>query len=137
MPEEVTILRVSVPDNKDEMCLTQKLNDAEMRSKFMENRLEMADDLVEGIFKDLERARLCIHDLVDRNAQLSAKLKVKQREDIKEAYQQGEVVVEQYWMLKGAMYVGLFFFLSGGYEFFMAAVFLVWLILDVNLGKVT
>jgi hypothetical protein len=56
-------------------------------------------------------------------------------EDIKEAYQEEEVVVEQYWMLKGAMYVGLFFFISGGYEFFMASVFLVWLILEINLGS--
>ena len=136
IPEEITILRVSIPDKgRDELCLTDKLIDAETRSTFMQNRLEMADDLVEGIFKDLERARLCIHDLVDRNAQLAAKLKQKQREDIKEAYQEEEGVVEQYWMLKGAMYVGLFFFISGGYEFFMASVFLVWLILEINLGS--
>ena len=119
------------------MCLTDKLNEAEARVTFMQSRLEMADDLVEGIFKDLGRARLCIHDLVYRNAQLSAKLKEKKREDVKKEYLEGEVVVEQYWLLKGAMYVGLFFFISGGYEFFMAMVFLVWLILEVNLGDST
>jgi hypothetical protein len=136
IPDEITILRVSIPDDaKVEVCLTDKLLDAETKSNFMQNRLEMADDLVEGIFKDLERARLCIHDLVYRNTQLAAKLTEKRREDIKEAYQEEEVVVEQYWMLKGAMYVGLFFFISGGYEFFMASVFLVWLILEINLGS--
>jgi hypothetical protein len=135
IPEEIRIMRVSIPeDNKDNMCLTDKLNDAESRATFMQSRLEMADDLVEGIFKDLERARLCIHDLVYRNAKLSAKMKEKKRDDIKEEYQENEVVVEQYWLLKGAMYAGLFFFFSGGYEFFMASVFLVWLILEINLG---
>jgi Kinesin motor domain len=135
IPREITILRVSSPDNvQDEKCLTDKLLDAETKTHFMQNRLEMADDLVEGIFKDLERARLCIHDLVYRNSQLLAKLKEKHREDIKEEYQEKEVVVEHYWILKGAMYVGLFFFFSGGYEFFMASVFLVWLILEINLG---
>ncbi len=138
LPEEITILRVAIEEhNKDNMCLTDKLNDAEARASFMESRLEMADDLVEGIFKDLERARLCIHDLVYRNAQLSAKLKEKHRDDLKEDYQEKEVVVEQYWLLKGAMYIGLFFFISGGYEFFMATVFLVWLILEINLGSLT
>lgn len=138
IPEEITIMQVAIfEDNVDHMCLTDKLNDAEARSTFMQSRLEMADDLVEGIFKDLERARLCIHDLVYRNSQLSAKLKEKKREDVKEEYQETEVVVEQYWLLKGAMYVGLFFFFSGGYEFFMASVFLVWLILEINLGSLT
>ena len=94
----------------------------------------MSDDLVEGVFKDLERARLCIHDLVYRNVQLAAKLKEKRREDLKEEYQDGEKAVEQYWLLKGSMYVGLFFFVFGGYEYFMAAVILVWLILEANLS---
>lgn len=138
LPEEITIMRVAVTDdNKGNMCLTDKLNETEARAAFLQNRLEMADDLVEGIFKDLERARLCIHDLVYRNAQLSAKLKEKHRDDLKEDYQAKEVAVEQYWLLKGAMYIGLFFFISGGYEFFMATVFLVWLILEINLGTLT
>ena len=123
--------------SEDRMGLTDKLNEAEARATFMQTRLDTSDDLVEGIFKDLERARLCIHDLVYRNAQLTAQLKQKKREDIKEDYQENEVVVEQYWMLKGAMYVGLFFFFSGGYEFFMASVFLVWLILEINLGSLS
>jgi hypothetical protein len=138
IPDEITIMRVAIPeDNKNNMCLTDKLNDAEGRATFMQNRLETADDLVEGIFKDLERSRLCIHDLVYRNSQLSTKLKDKKRDDVKLEYQENEVVVEQYWLLKGAMYVGLFFFFSGGYELFMATVFLVWLILEVNLGSLT
>lgn len=134
LPEEITIMRVSIPEDKEDMCLTDKLEDAEARAAFLRARLDLSDDLVEGIFKDLERARLCIHDMVYRNVQLGAKFKEKKREDIKKEYQEGEVVVEQYWLLKGSMYVGLFFFITGGYEFFMAAVFLVWLILEANLS---
>jgi hypothetical protein len=32
------------------------------------------------------------------------------------------------------MYVGLFFFFTGGYEFFMASVMMVWLLLEFNLS---
>jgi hypothetical protein len=134
IPEEVTIICASTFEGKENMCLTDRLEDAEVRSDFLEGKLEMSDDLIEAIFKDLERARLCIHDLVYRNVHLAAKLKEKKREDLKVEYQEGEVVVEQYWLLKGSMYVGLFFFITGGYEFFMAAVILIWLILEANLS---
>merc|ERR1712087_1067252 len=100
-------------DEDGELCLTDKLHEAEARSAFMLEKLETSDDLVEGVFKDLERARLCIHDLVHRNAQLSAKAKRRKRQDIKDQYEEGEVFVEQYWFLKGSMYVGLFFFYNG------------------------
>jgi hypothetical protein len=134
IPEEVTIICASTFEGKENMCLTDRLEDAEVRSDFLEGKLEMSDDLIEAIFKDLERARLCIHDLVYRNVHLAAKLKEKKREDLKVEYQEGEVVVEQYWLLKGSMYVGLFFSITGGYEFFMAAVILIWLILEANLS---
>eukprot|EP00934_Nitzschia_sp_Nitz4_P004306 Nitzschia sp. Nitz4//scaffold57_size113557//37246//40205//NITZ4_003987-RA/size113557-augustus-gene-0.169-mRNA-1//1//CDS//3329554834//4296//frame0 len=136
VPDEITIMRLAqAVGDADQLCLSDKLQETEARAAFMETRLEVADDLVEGIFKDLERARLCIHEMVYRNKQLAEKLKVKHREDVKGEYEAGEFAVEQYWLLKGSMYVGLFFFFTGGHEFFMAAVFLVWLILDVNLGN--
>ena len=133
IPEEITIMRVSAPEGEG-ICMLDRLNEAEARSAFLQGNLDLSDDLVEGVFKDLERARLCIHDLVYRNVQLAAKLKEKRREDMKEEYQDGEKAVEQYWLLKGSMYVGLFFFFFGGYEYFMAAVILIWLILEANLS---
>ena len=125
IPQEITVMDTALPEKTDQLCLTDRLYQAEARAAFMNEKLEKSDDLVEGVFKDLERARLCIHDLVYRNTQLSKKLKSKQREDVKEEYQEGEVVIEQYWLLKGSMYVGLFFFISGEVEYFMATVFLV------------
>ena len=131
IPTEITI--IASPIDGEGPCLTDRIEETEARAEFFEMKLEDADDLIEALFKDLERARLCVHDLVFRNVKLSNKLKQKRREDIKEEYQEGEVVMEQYWLLKGAMYVGLFFFFTGGYEFFMATVILIWLILEANL----
>lgn len=134
LPEEITIMQLNAVDESNQLCLTDRLCEAEERAAFMEGKLEKADDLVEGIFKDLERARLCIHDLVYRNSKLKKRLESRRREDVKEAYQEGEVILEHYWLLKGSMYVGLFFFISGGIEFFMATVFFVWLVLELNLN---
>merc|ERR1712226_1804482 len=116
------------------MCMTDKLDEALRQTSFMKAKLEASDDIIESVFKDLERARLCIHDLVYRNVQLASKLKEKRRQDVKDEYEDGEVTVEQYWLLKGSMYVGLFFFFTGGYEYFMASVMFVWLLLEANLS---
>lgn len=132
IPKEVTIISTSLGDGV--VGLVGKLEEAEKQSSFLKAKLEASDDIIESVFKDLERARLCIHDLVYRNVELAAKMKEKRREDVKEEYEEGEVNVEQYWLLKGSMYVGLFFFFTGGYEFFMASVMLVWLVLEVNLS---
>jgi hypothetical protein len=131
IPKEVTIISTSL--GSDEMCITEKLEDAQKQATFLNAKLEASDDIIEYAFKDLERARLCIHDLVYRNVQLAAKLKEKRREDVKEEYEEGEVAVENYWLLKGSMYAGLFFFFSGGYEYFMASVIFVWLVLETDL----
>jgi hypothetical protein len=132
IPKEVTIISTSLGDG--EMGLVERLEDSQKQSSFLKAKLEASDDIIESVFKDLERARLCIHDLVYRNVALAAKMTEKRRQDVKEEYEEGEVNVEQYWLLKGSMYVGLFFFFTGGYEFFMASVMFIWLILEVNLS---
>ena len=132
IPDEITTITVSPIHGAVDICITDRLEDAEARATFFQEKLEKSDDLVEALFRDMERARLCIHDLVFRNVNLSKKIKEKRREDVKEQYQEGEIILEQYWLLKGAMYTGLFFFFTGGYELFMASVILIWLILEAN-----
>jgi len=132
IPKEVTIICTSSGD--EEPGLKEKNEDALKQVSFLKTKLEGADDIIESVFKDLERARLCIHDMVHRNVQLAAKLNEKRRQDVKEEYEEGEINVEQYWLLKGSMYVGLFFFFTGGYELFMASVILIWLMLEANLS---
>ena len=56
------------------------------------------------------------------------------RKDTESFDEEGEVNVEQFWLLKGSMYVGLFFFFTGGYELFMATVLFIWLLLEANLS---
>lgn len=132
IPTEVTIICTST--GNEEPGLQEKHEDALNQVAFLKSKLESADDIIESVFKDLERARLCIHDMVHRNVQLAAKLNEKRRQDVKEEYEEGEINVEQYWLLKGSMYVGLFFFFTGGYELFMASAMLIWLILEANLS---
>jgi hypothetical protein len=134
IPQEITIITASPVSGKPDICLTDQLEDAEQRARFFDEKLEMSDDLIEALFKDLERARLCIHDLVFRNVNLASKVQEKRRENTKEEYQEGEIILEQYWLLKGAMYASLFFFFTGGYELFLASVILIWLILEANVN---
>eukprot|EP00538_Stauroneis_constricta_P000327 CAMPEP_0119545576 /NCGR_PEP_ID=MMETSP1352-20130426/282_1 /TAXON_ID=265584 /ORGANISM="Stauroneis constricta, Strain CCMP1120" /LENGTH=960 /DNA_ID=CAMNT_0007590135 /DNA_START=710 /DNA_END=3595 /DNA_ORIENTATION=- len=135
IPTEITIITDSLVLGKVDACLTDQLADALMRSTFLERKVEAADDLVEALFKDLERARLCIHDLVHRNVTLATRVKEARREDTKEQYQASEIVLEQYWLLKGSMYASLFFFFTGGYELFTATVILIWLIMESTVVK--
>jgi hypothetical protein len=129
IPDEVTIINTaSITGNNK--CLTDRLNDAGNRINFLEGKLDVSNDVIEATFRDLEKARHCIQDLVYRNVQMKVRLNKKQREDTKEEYEHGEVMVEQYWILKGSLYISLFFFLTGSQELFMAAVIFVWLVLE-------
>ncbi len=131
IPDEVMIMTDTYPCGSTD-SLTDRLKDAERRIDFLEDKLEKSNDLVEDTFRDLERARLCIHDLVQRNVHMNTKLKEQRREDTKKAYEIGEVLVEQHWLLKGSLYMSLFFFVSGGHELFLASTFFVWLSLETN-----
>ena len=133
VPDEIMIIStITEMGSKD--CYMDKLKESESRIKFLEEKLEMSNDLIEATFRDLEQARLCIHDLVHRNVEINDKLKLRLRKEAKEAYEHGEMLVEQYWLLKGSMYSSLFFFMSGGHEYFLVSVFFVWLCLETNLA---
>jgi len=129
IPDEVTIID-TISTTGNNKCFTDCLNAAQSRAKFLEGKLDVSNDVIETTFRDLERARHCIHDLVQRNVQMKAKLNKKQREDTKEEYERQEVMVEQYWILKGSLYISLLFFLSGSQELFLATVIFVWLVLE-------
>jgi len=73
-PSEVTIIRSPLSDIGDDVDINVRLNDAEERAKFLEEKLESADRLVELMTRDLRNARLCIHELVFRNVRLENQL---------------------------------------------------------------
>ena len=56
IPDEVMIVK-TCHDTETKGCLTEQLEDAHRRIKFLESRLEKADDIIEDAFRDLERAR--------------------------------------------------------------------------------
>ncbi|CAB9500476.1 Kinesin-like protein [Seminavis robusta] len=73
-PSEVTIIRSPLSDIGEDVDINVRLNDAEERARFLEEKLEAADRLVELMTRDLRNARLCIHELVFRNVRLENQL---------------------------------------------------------------
>jgi len=129
IPNEVIIME-SVTEVGNNVCLTDRLKDYESRIEFLEEKLELSEDLIEVGLRDLERARHCIHDLVERNAKMKAGMSV--REKMKKDYERGEIMVEHYWILRISLYSSIFFFLSGSGEYFLASAFFIWLALEMN-----
>ena len=73
-PSEVTIIRSPLSEMGDDVDINLRLDDAEERARFLEEKLESADRLVELMTRDLRNARLCIHELVFRNVRLENQL---------------------------------------------------------------
>lgn len=73
-PSEVTIIRSPLSSVGEDVDINVRLTDAEERAKFLEEKLESADRLVELMTRDLRNARLCIHELVFRNVRLENQL---------------------------------------------------------------
>ena len=100
--------------------------------QFLQEKLESSDTVIEASSIDLQRARHCIRDLVQRNVEMKVQLSKKARQDSKKDYERFEIMVEQHWLLKISLYGSLFFFLSGSQEYFLATAFFVWLALEMN-----
>eukprot|EP00531_Pseudo-nitzschia_arenysensis_P009442 CAMPEP_0116151660 /NCGR_PEP_ID=MMETSP0329-20121206/20221_1 /TAXON_ID=697910 /ORGANISM="Pseudo-nitzschia arenysensis, Strain B593" /LENGTH=761 /DNA_ID=CAMNT_0003648299 /DNA_START=183 /DNA_END=2469 /DNA_ORIENTATION=+ len=133
LPDEITIIDTALVTGNN-MCLMDQLKDSEARIRFLEEKLEMSDNIIEANFRDLKRARFCIRDLVQRNVEMNGALNRKGREDARRNYEMGEIMIEQYWILKASIYSSVFFFLSGSHEYFLATAFFVWLALETSLS---
>jgi hypothetical protein len=132
IPFEIAIIDSGMTAGTN-MCLVDQLKDSEARIQFLEEKLELSDNVIEANSRDLQRARLCIRDLVQRNVEMNVELNKKRREDGKKYFEIGEIMVEQYWILKASVYGSVFFFLSGSHEYFLGTAFFVWLALETNL----
>jgi len=131
IPVEVTITDTSLISG-NYTCLTDCLDDAEARIKFLEEKLKLSENTIEWSTRDVKRARRAIIDLVYRNVRMNVKLKEKEQEVTEEDYERGEVMVEQYWILKVSLYASVLFFLSRSQEYFLGAAFCVWLALEMS-----
>lgn len=131
-PGEVLVMKegVTVAETWGHASLEYKLHDAEQRVRFLETKLDLSEDLAESLFKDIEDAKACIHQLVFKNVGFIAKikrLKAQLHEEEREAH---TLVIQQYNLLKFSMYLGLVLSLFGHHELFFAVVFFIWLSLE-------
>lgn len=131
IPGEITTIG-SAMTKDDHMCLADRLKNYEEMIQFLQEKLESSDTVIEASSIDLQRARHCIRDLVQRNVEMKVQLSKKARQDSKKDYERFEIMVEQHWLLKISLYGSLFFFLSGSQEYFLATAFFVWLALEMN-----
>lgn len=133
LPSEVIILREPVPSPlrvENQSVDRSELINVQERAEFLGAKLDATEDLVESLFKDLESARGCIHQLVFRNISL-AKIKHTLERKLQElAESRDERMIQRYTLLKFSMYIGLLFFLYGNHELYFAAVMFVWLTLE-------
>jgi hypothetical protein len=130
-PSEVLILMAGppppsiVPSEKKEveMELQSRLQDADERTRFLQSKLDATEDLVESLFKDIEGARRCVHELVFKNINFARRIERLRRKIDEQA--------SQYKLLKHAIYCGIFFYIFGQHEIYLATVMFLWLTLEV------
>ena len=140
LPKEVVVMTAkgsghdNAGDNNNDSNDENNNNDAMV--EFLENKLESTEDLVESLLKDLESARKCVHELIFRNVRLGKRVEKLQRRLERRAkppepeIQQSGVSVEQYRVLKYAMYCALFFCFFRLHELFLSAVLFIWLSIE-------
>ena len=135
LPSEVIILRESVPSpqagHETSSVARSELVNAQHRAEFLEAKLDATEDLVESLFKDVEGARSCIYQLCHKNLSLARQIEALQGKLQQDTASRDELMLQQYIVLKYAMYVGLLFFLFGNYDLYFAAVMFLWLCLEM------
>jgi centromeric protein E len=128
-PSEVLILTVGSQD----MNQTQNemfASDMEEKAKFLEHRLEFAEDVIEKLMDDLKASRNALHHVVHRNVRLASKVE-RYREKLENLEEQeGGKLRAQYILLKWSMYLSLFFFFFHLHDLFAVSVMFVWLCLE-------
>lgn len=133
IPDQIAIIDASTSTGNN-MCLMDQLREYEARIHFLEEQLELSDNIIEANSRDLQRARDCIRDLVQKNGEMNGSMTAKRKQDAKKYYEVGEVMIEQHLLLRSAIYCSLFFFLTGSHEYFLASAFFIWLTLETNLS---
>jgi hypothetical protein len=118
--EIVAILDNVFPDDQD-----LQLADLQLRVEIYNQKLEQSEDLIASLFRDLEKARATIHILMSRNVDLASKVK-------RMLVDQEENMVHRVSLVKACAYICALFILCGGVEYFVAAVLLLFVLLEVE-----
>ena len=129
------------------LCVLEQIKEVEHQVQFLRSKLDQSNDIIESNFRDMEKARHFIHNLVQRNVQLQTQLSTRTHPpqppphsanpgggaaatNALDNYERGEIRIESYWLLKGALYVSLGLYLLGSHELFLAMIIFVWLLLE-------
>jgi hypothetical protein len=121
-PMEEVLVRVKLPVKSDSL-LAERLIDSESRAKFLEEKLEATDDLVETLFKDLEGIRkynLGLKERLDDNMACVNEVGSVEPES-------SAIVL----LMKYAVYIAFCFYLYGQDMVFLATAMFFWLTLEI------
>jgi hypothetical protein len=126
---EIVILHEHTKQHKTD-CPGTRIEDAEQRALFLENKLEATDDLVETLFRDLKSVRRETFELNALREQLETRIAQYQVE-IEEKVDDNDVLMQQHLLLKYGIYGGLALYVCGYHESFMAVIVFMWLSLEL------
>lgn len=124
-PAEVVAIRednIAVEGPRSEETMTARMKDMEKLIATYRNKLEKADDLIESLFRDLEKSRRSMHHLSKRNAALTSEKKAMRTN-----------MVDRSFLLKTCLYICPVFILCGCIEAFLSTVVMVWVFLELQL----
>ena len=114
----------------DELDLKIKLEDAQLRAQAYKCKLEVSEDLIASLFRDVEKARQSLHLLVSRNVKLAGAIRGMR-------FDQEEHYISRRVLMKICMYISPVFMLSGGLEYFVSTIILVWVMLELDIWTVS
>ena len=127
---EVVVLLESSPTTKRTKNASLQLEDAEERVKFLTDKLDTTDDLVEAIFKELREEQEKAYDLNMENEELR---RVVESFNNKEASTTADMdlVTQQCMLLKYGICIGIALYMCGHTGGFLITVLFLWLTLAV------
>jgi hypothetical protein len=129
-PSEITLIcepeSSSEVDEVDELDFKIKLEDAQLRARAYRCKLEVAEDLIASLFRDVEKARQSLHSLVSRNVKLAGVIKRMRLE-------QEEHYISRKSLMKICVYISPVYILFGGLQYFLSTIILVWVLLDLEI----
>ena len=127
-PSEVVAIRennVVLEGPRSDETMALRMEDMELLVATYRTKLDKADDLIESLFRDLEKSRRSMHLLSTRNATLISEKKAMRSK-----------MIDRSFLLKTCLYICPVFVLCGSFEAFISTVVMVWVFVELQLVDV-
>jgi hypothetical protein len=125
--EVVIMVDPPVSQNVDDKF---RLHDTEQRAKFLAEKLEATDEIVESLFKDLREEQAKSFHLVNEKAELLQYIEDFSKTDASHS-DHFELLQQQFLLLKYGICVGIVLYVCGETGGFLVVVLFLWLTLTV------